>query len=104
MAEGFGDIKKKSPEEQRRIADSVLEQGFTALAKALQEVGLCALVSKASDRELRIISARIDPQGDGEFQRIIEAAVIRACMDATDAYVEAARRALRFDEQEGGND
>jgi len=99
MAEGFGDIKKKSPEEQRRLADAVIEQGFTALAKALQEVGLCALVSKASDRELRTINTRIDPRADGEFQRIIEHAIIEICSEATHAYVQAARRALRFDEE-----
>lgn len=99
MAEGFGDIKQKSPDEQRRLADSVLEQGFTALAKALQEVGICALASKASNRELGIINTRIDPRSDGEFQRIIEHAIIEICSEATHAYVQAARRALRFDEE-----
>lgn len=102
MAEGFGDIKQKPLGEQRRLADAMLEHGFTALAKALQEVGLCALVSKASDRELRIINTRIDPRADGEFQRIIEHAIIEICSAATEDYVLAARRALRFDE-EGSN-
>ena len=101
MAEGF---KNRTPEEQRRLADSVLEQGFTALAKAIQEVGLCAMVSKASDREIRIINAPGSPVADGEFNRILESAVIQICMSATDAYVEAARRAMRFDEQEGSAD
>jgi hypothetical protein len=103
MAEGFGNIKKKSPEEQRRFADSFLEQGFTALAKALQEVGILAMVSKASDREITELNASGSLTANEEFQRITEAAVIQICLEATDAYVEAARRALRFDEQEGSD-
>jgi hypothetical protein len=53
MAEGF---KNRTPEEQRRLADSVLEQGFTALAKAIQEVGLCAKFASFQPDSRRVVT------------------------------------------------
>ena len=100
MTKGF---KNLSPQEQRAAADSALEDGFTNLAHALQEVGVVALVSKASDRELAIINQRQSPLADEEYQRILNAFLIEIGAEATKAYVATARRALRFDEQEGSD-
>ena len=98
MTEGF---KNLTPDEQRKLADSALEDGFGKLASALQQVGIVALVSKTTDKELVIINQRQSPLADEEYLRIIHHAVTEICSEATHAYVEAARRALRFDEQEG---
>jgi hypothetical protein len=93
------DINQRSPKETRRLLAPSLEPGFTALATALQEVGLVALACKASDSEITAIQA-LGPLGTDELQRITEAALINICKESVESYVAAARRALRFDEQE----
>lgn len=97
MADGF---KNRTPDEQRKLADSALEDGFAKLSTALQQVGIVALVSKTTDKELAIINQRQSPLADEEYLRITHAAVIEICSEAAHAYVSVARRALRFDEQE----
>ena len=100
MAEGF---KDRTPDEHRAIADSVLVEGFTYLAHSLQQVAMCALISKASDAELELVNQDTRQQA-GELERITQGALIELCMAAVDGYVATARRALRFDELEGQAD
>ena len=100
MAEGF---KDRTPAEQRALADSVLEEGFTRLAQSLQQVGMCALVCKASDDELELVN-QVSKQQAGELERITQSALIDLCMTAVDGYVETAHRVLRFDELESKAD
>lgn len=99
MAEGF---KAHTPDEQRALANAVLEDGFTRLAQALQQVGMCALISKAKDRELELLNQGGKQQAQ-ELDRITQGALIELCMEAVDGYIAAAGRALRFDELEGSD-
>jgi len=101
MAEGF---KDRTPDEQRALADSAMEDGFAQLTNIVQQLGICCLVAASTDRELRIINQRQNPLADDEFVRITHAYLTEAAPAFIKEYVATARRALRFDELEGADE